>query len=59
MVYSYFIGGENPRGVEMQKQRREHVVKKLIEKLPDPPNELEEGDLSLPYYQCSTNNALS
>ena len=50
MVYSYLIGGETPRGVEMQKQRREHVVKKLIEKLPDPPDEHDEGNTSFQYH---------
>ena len=33
MTYAYLIGGETAKGIEIQKQRRTHIVKKLIDKV--------------------------
>jgi len=33
MTYAYLIGGETAKGIDIQKQRRAHVIKKLIDKV--------------------------
>ena len=35
-LYSHFIGGSIPAGIDIQKERREHIVSKVIEQEPDP-----------------------
>ena len=35
-LYSHFMGGSVPAGIDIQKERRDHIVSKIIDQEPDP-----------------------